>query len=226
MESSKENGLSINPSSGDTVSAEVYPPVENKQKQKNSKYLRERLRRFFPNVFAYEEEVYTTHLLPLWEKIRKCIHSQREWKDKVKCINEYIDNCPELKTLPVDFSSKDQEMTRRNLIGVEKRIRKVGFEAFVIHWKKNATTPIHGHPSFAFYRVLQGRFNMNLYRLNTNGVAELEDKRKFNTGDFIYGLGKKKFYHNMIHRIECIEEGYTLNLYSENVQRGVYFSLC
>lgn len=108
----------------------------------------------------------------------------------------------------------------RNWIAREST-KQPGFEALIMRWDHQVKTSIHGHPAFSFYHVISGVFEMELFSFETNDYLKLEKIQRFYSSDTTWFLGKPGRYDNFIHRITCLEAGYTFHVYSEDAQKGI-----
>ena len=49
---------------------------------------------------------------------------------------------------------------------------------FICRWEPQTVSSIHGHPSFAYYQVIEGELTMNLYDTTHSGQAVLAETRQ------------------------------------------------
>ena len=130
------------------------------------------------------------------------------------------------------------ETYSRHVIGVED-----DWVAYICRWEKSTTSCIHGHPWFAYYQVIDGALNMELYEPCDEHVdskqaaadAEAEpldcmptvkhvQSKCMQPGDVVWREGKPDSYDNLIHRVSTDEQpGFTLHLFSENPALGEHF---
>ncbi len=110
----------------------------------------------------------------------------------------------------------------RNCIGKNNVTQE---EGFLNYWQVQAQTSIHGHPSKIFYQVLSGSFEMEIYTRAEagSGSLSLKTKRVLRQNDYIYFEGTEAQYDNFIHRVTCLEPGFTFHFYSEDARRGIIY---
>jgi len=96
---------------------------------------------------------------------------------------------------------------------------------FICRWEPRACSSIHGHPSFAYYQVLQGEFSMDLYTTSADGLARHTDTKQLSDGKCIWKHGKSGCYDNFVHKISTHDTGgFTLHLFSENPSLGQHYA--
>lgn len=144
------------------------------------------------------------------------------WDARFARISERM-NGIDLELLPEHLKCPVAECYRRTVIGALHTKTEPGFEAVLSHWRLRCATPIHGHPPILMYRALSGLYRMTMYRLN-QGIPEPVEDRMVKAGDWFFHLGEGGGYDHFIHTIECIEEGWTLNLYSDDAQKGIKYT--
>ena len=183
----------------------------------------EYLRRFMPGFYTQHGECYEPRLKKCWRRLLIIIKNKKKWENKVHLLdylvgkNKSLQNMPDSKNIPSSGSYK------RILIGLEKTFKKTGYEGFLIHWREGARTPIHEHPSFAYYKVIQGKFRMNFYDLGDGGHLIHRGKRIFQAGESIHSLENGHHNSHFIHKVECLKDGRTFHLYSSNSQKSRVF---
>ena len=129
----------------------------------------------------------------------------------------------DLEAFPEHLKCPVVQCYRRTVIGARHTDTEPGFEAVLAHWRLQCVTPIHGHPPVLMYRALSGLYRMTMYRLE-NGVPVPFEDRMIRAGDWFHYEGEGGGYDHFIHTIECIEEGWTLNLYSDDAQKGIKYT--
>ena len=191
-------------------------------------------RRFAPHYFSFSQSKKLKNkkieqgFQPIWKDILKIVRKKEDFVyQRLDQLNQYILSSSKIKNYITKISHgqiKDESILRE-LIGVEKRFKKVSYESLIITWGKGASTPIHGHPPISFYKVLSGKFRMHFYS-STKQYGKLIYKgyQDFSVNESIYKIRKKHHYCHFIHKVECLEPGATFHLYSGNAQRGVAFS--
>ncbi|MCA9351419.1 hypothetical protein KC929_01405 [Patescibacteria group bacterium] len=124
-------------------------------------------------------------------------------------------------------SIRENDLYRREVLASQPK----GFEIVRATWKQvNISTSIHGHPQFAYYQVLSGRYRMKFFTpvegepgfVRPTGKEILLDCY---TNPIFHSLAEKKTYQNAIHTVTPIEPGETLLIYSEPADRGECFQL-
>jgi len=119
------------------------------------------------------------------------------------------------------YSLKRDEKYSRHIIGTDGE-----WIGFICRWEKQIQSAIHGHPSFAYYQVLEGEFSMDLYRPTSSDTAAHEHSIRLKRGDTIWNRGPKARYDNMVHKVSTTDTpGFTLHLFSEDPNRGQHFSI-
>ena len=188
--------------------------------------LKEILRRFFPEYFLNLNESYYSGFEFLWKKLIKKLKKNLSSKKSIEQINNIIDNNVSLEQLPSEMKAKKAKTYQRTLFGLEKTLSDSGFEGIILHWKKNSKTPIHAHPNFAYYKILSGKCLMTFYKKKEDGSLVKTSQKYLSTGDSLHSYEKKEkkmTFTNLIHKVECIKEGFTLHLYSDNALKGKIF---
>lgn len=137
------------------------------------------------------------------------------------------------------YSLSRHEQYSRHLIGIDDK-----WMAFICRWEKGVSSCIHGHPSFAYYHVLDGIFQMDLYQSTQaqssqaqSSQAQLsqaqsaesqtlvhDNRLTLKKGDTIWGMGEHDRFDNLIHKVSTREQpGFTLHLFSDDPSKGVHF---
>lgn len=98
-----------------------------------------------------------------------------------------------------------------------------GAEIMVARWDQGATTPIHGHPQFAFVYVLNGQLQMEQYQETDQGLV-LTDTLVKSKGQHVYAAGIAGHYDNAIHRVTALSPSLSLHVYSDDALKGKAFS--
>ncbi len=121
----------------------------------------------------------------------------------------------------------------RHVIGVDE-----DWVAYICRWEKSTVSCVHGHPWFAYYQVLDGVLNMDIFEpvandesndSTNNSVGELAavqhvQSRHMLPGDVAWSVGEKGRYDNLIHSVSTDQQpGFTLHLFSENPALGDNF---
>jgi predicted metal-dependent enzyme (double-stranded beta helix superfamily) len=97
-----------------------------------------------------------------------------------------------------------------------------GSEVMVARWDQGASTPIHGHPQYAFVYILQGQLQLEHYRETDQGLLLTDTiiKRK---GQHIYAAGTPNRFDNAIHRVTALTPSLSLHVYSDDASKGKAF---
>lgn len=131
----------------------------------------------------------------------------------------------QLQTLALSYSQQLNELPRdtqysRHVIGTED-----SWMGFICRWEPGTCSPVHGHPSFAYYQVLQGEFSMDLYKTSREGLVERTGTSSLSDGNCIWQHGKPGCYDNFVHKVSTHDTGgFTLHLFSEDPSLGKHFS--
>ncbi len=141
--------------------------------------------------------------------------------------SELINNgkADQLQTLALSHSQQLHKLPRhtkysRHVIGTENT-----WMGFICRWEPGTCSPIHGHPSFAYYQVLQGEFSMDLYETSEQGLAKRTATTSLSDGHCIWQHGKPGCYDNFVHKVSTPDTGgFTLHLFSEDPSLGKHFS--
>ncbi len=95
---------------------------------------------------------------------------------------------------------------------------------YVCRWEPHVSSCVHGHPSFAYYQVYAGNFDMELYDVCGINQIEHAENRSMQDGDCIWQQGNKNCYDNMVHKVVAKDSGgFTVHLFSENPALGQHF---
>jgi hypothetical protein len=157
-----------------------------------------------------------------WQDI--CIEldqEHRSWSERFTAIRARMDRI-DTSRLPETLKCPVPACYRRTVIGARHTATTDGFEGVLAHWRAGCDTPIHGHPPIVMYAVLTGHFRMYTFRLDGEQlvrVGELDVK----AGEHLFHVGEGAGYDHFIHRVECLEPGWTLNLYSDDARKGLVF---
>lgn len=98
-----------------------------------------------------------------------------------------------------------------------------GFEAIIARWSKDAVTPIHGHPQFAFVYLITGKLRMALYK-NKDRLISKTESRILQPGEYFYSKGIAGTYDNAIHRVSASLDSLSFHIYSDNALKGEIYS--
>lgn len=107
----------------------------------------------------------------------------------------------------------------RHIIGIDQN-----WIGFICRWEQNITSSIHGHPSFAYYQVLDGRIAMDLFEPVNEVDARQVSTSNMCAGDSIISITPDEQFDNLIHRVRTLSATvFTLHLYSDNPAKGRIF---
>ena len=65
---------------------------------------------------------------------------------------------------------------------------------------------------------------MTFYEKTDDGLSPVSE-RLLGPGDWLLHEGAGPGYEHFIHTVECLEEGWTLNLYSDDALKGVKYNV-
>jgi len=97
-----------------------------------------------------------------------------------------------------------------------------GFEAMAARWSKGAISSIHGHPSFIFYYVLDGRLKIDNYRRSDAGLI-MDSTTYLEKNDHFFSIGEPGRFDNNIHQVQADEETLSLHISSDDATKGEVF---
>lgn len=146
---------------------------------------------------------------------------EQSWSQRFSSIRSRMDDI-DVGSFPEHFKCPVVACYRRTVVGARHTPTTPGFEGVLAHWRVGCITPVHGHPPVVMYATLSGRYRMVMYKLTDDGVEETGETI-MTAGDHLFHVGKTEGYDHFIHKIECLEEGWTLNLYSDDARKGVVF---
>jgi len=107
----------------------------------------------------------------------------------------------------------------RNIIGTDDN-----WIGFICRWEKDITSSIHGHPSFAYYQVLDGHLEMEIFEPINEVKAKQVSLSEMRSGDSIFSSTNEGQFDNLIHRVRTKDSSvFTIHLYSDNPAKGRVF---
>jgi hypothetical protein len=145
-----------------------------------------------------------------------------DWEQRFAAIAARIADIT-TEELPEHLKCPIAECYRRTVVGARHTLNRPGFEVVLSHWRSGCITPIHGHPPVVFYGALTGAFEMDLYERHDDWVRPTGETRAIAAGEYLFSAGAGGGYDHFIHTVRCVDEGWTLNLYSDNALKGVKF---
>ena len=98
--------------------------------------------------------------------------------------------------------------------------KKDGCWLLLIHWDKNVSTSIHGHPERAFVYALEGL--MEIESFSVNPLQSL-DKNTVQPGEYFDSEGTSGQFDNAVHRVHAIQQSLSLHYYSDDPTKGIIF---
>lgn len=95
---------------------------------------------------------------------------------------------------------------------------------YVLCWEKNATSSVHGHPDFAYYQVIEGEFEMDIYAPVSPETVEHTNSTTLKRGNIVWQQSEPGRYDNLVHRVKTKNTpGFTLHLFSDDPALGQQF---
>ena len=118
-----------------------------------------------------------------------------------------------------DFPFIDKSYSRTILYRAQN-----SFEAMAARWCKGAVTAIHGHPSFAFYYLLEGELLVDNFEKKDADIVKI-DTRTYAPGEYFCIRGTTGTFDNGIHRVTVVEDSLSLHIYSDDALKGEIFTI-
>ena len=95
--------------------------------------------------------------------------------------------------------------------------KKDGNWLLLIHWGKNVSTKIHGHPEKSFIIVLDGLMEVENFQLNPlKGL----NKKTVHPGEYFHNEGLVDRFDNAVHRVCTKKQTLSLHFYSDDPTKG------
>ena len=98
----------------------------------------------------------------------------------------------------------------------------VGYRSFLIQWTAGAETQTHGHPGMMFVVPISARLEAVEYAM-VNDRPQRLGTRTYGPGDAMTGWADNDRHDNFMHRLRCVEPGWSLHIYSDWGGRGPRF---
>jgi len=98
-----------------------------------------------------------------------------------------------------------------------------GFEAMAARWSRGTTSPIHGHPYYTLYYVVNGRLGIDNYKKAADRI-EKTTSEILSRDQFLSFTGKPGTFDNHIHKVEAIEETLSIHISSNDATKGEVFN--
>ena len=111
-----------------------------------------------------------------------------------------------------------------NGIGGPNNTPVSGLRSFLINWSKGEQTSIHGHGQLMIIHLISGRLSVSEFQLTDTNTLKRERIRSLVAGDSIGLHIDNDRQDNFIHRITCLEAGWSLHIYADDPGRGRTFS--
>lgn len=87
----------------------------------------------------------------------------------------------------------------------------------LIHWDKDVSTSIHGHPERSFVYVLNGLMEIENFELNP---LQSLSKKIVQPGQYFNNDGLSDRFDNAVHRVHAKEQTLSLHFYSDDPTKG------
>ena len=99
--------------------------------------------------------------------------------------------------------------------------KKDGCWLLLIHWDKNVSTSIHGHPERAFVYVLDGLMEIEGFNVNP---LQSQNKYIVRPGEYFDSEGLSDQFDNAVHRVHAKEQSLSLHYYSDEPTKGMVYT--
>ena len=155
-----------------------------------------------------------------WSRVRGVVDGPLSWPDRFARLEELVasyDAGWDLVRSPARADCVDP-----NGIAPPLPESVVGYRAFLIDWTAGARTQIHGHPSVMFVYPISARLEAVEYVL-VDGRPEPQQTRMHGPGQSMTGWADNNRHDNFIHRLRCVDGGWSLHIYSDHGGRGPRF---
>ena len=146
--------------------------------------------------------------------------------DSAKALHKYLQNrqYPEAveqilalkqEISDVDFPLDTSTYSRHILC------KENGCWLLLIHWDKNVSTCIHGHPEKSFVYVIEGLLEVENFEINP---LESTGKQALHPDQHIHYNGKADTLDNAVHQIRTKQQSISLHFYSDDPTVGEVFT--
>lgn len=98
----------------------------------------------------------------------------------------------------------------------------VGYRSFLIDWELGAETATHGHPSVMFVYPISAVLEAVEYAM-VDGRPEPLRTVRYGPGQSMTGWAPNDRHDNFVHRLRCVQPGWSLHIYSDYGGRGPRF---
>jgi hypothetical protein len=105
-------------------------------------------------------------------------------------------------------------------VGGPERVTAPGPRSYLIDWPHGERSSIHGHPDVMYVKVLSGRFLVEDFEVDTDGKLHSVASQVLSTGDRCAAHRDTQRGPSVIHRIECLDAGQTLHIYSDDASKA------
>ncbi len=99
--------------------------------------------------------------------------------------------------------------------------KKNGSWLMLIHWDKDVSTRIHGHPERSFVYVLDGLLEIESFKLNP---LQSLNKKIVQPGEYFHNDGLVDRFDNVVHRVHTKKQSLSLHFYSDDPTKGTIYT--
>lgn len=99
--------------------------------------------------------------------------------------------------------------------------KKEGAWLMLIHWDKDVSTTIHGHPERSFVYVVDGLMDIESFEIDP--LKSLK-KQEVYPGQYFQHDGKVDRFDNSVHRIHTKQQSLSLHFYSDDPTKGKVYT--
>jgi len=117
-----------------------------------------------------------------------------------------------------DFPREEGKYTRTVILRHES-----GFEVMAARWSRGTISPIHGHPWFNFYSIVDGCLKMDDYLMEKEGIR-LISSGELHENEAAFFVGEKGKFDNNIHKVHALEETLSIHISSDDSTKGKIYS--
>ena len=157
-----------------------------------------------------------------WKKALDVLENPRSWQQVKAEVSELVIAAD--KGWDLVRSEAPDEQLIVNGVGGPNNLLGSGLRSFLISWNENDLTSIHGHGSIMLVYVISGRLGITEYHRIDSDMLKESQTRFLSTGDSIFMHADNDRHDNFIHRITCVEAGWSLHIYGDDPGLGQKFS--
>ena len=99
--------------------------------------------------------------------------------------------------------------------------KKDGCWLLLIHWDKDVSTSIHGHPKRAFVSALEGLLEIESF--DVDPLISL-NKNIMQPGEYFDSDGLVDRFDNAVHRVHAKQQSLSLHFYSDDPTKGTTYT--